>query len=143
MTTNLSTRKPVSKAGRVAPRVLRQRSATTDDKRLGELIRARRVEAKMSQAELGDALGVSFQQVQKYEKGTNRVSASRLQQIAKALREDISYFMGSASTPTSGLAAMLTDNASQRLLRAFHKIEDQATRYKVVGLLESITSHAA
>lgn len=122
---------------------IKTRSATPDDVLLGKLIRARRIEAHLSQDELGQALGVSFQQVQKYEKGVNRVSAGRLAQIAKALGEDISYFTGSKGAPTSNLANMLTDSASQRLLKAFHKIEDQQTRYKVVGLLESMTQHAA
>lgn len=120
-----------------------QRSAGKPDVELGKLIRARRIEAAMSQQELGTALGVSFQQVQKYEKGVNRVSATRLSEIAKALGESLEYFTGTQSAQTSGLMTMLTDNASQRLLRAFHKIEDMPTRYKVVGLLESITSHAA
>lgn len=119
---------------------IKTRSATPDDVLLGKLIRARRIEAHLSQDELGQALGVSFQQVQKYEKGVNRVSAGRLAQIAKALGEDISYFTGSKGAPTSNLANMLTDSASQRLLKAFHKIEDQQTRYKVVGLLESMTA---
>lgn len=120
---------------------IKQRQVTGDDKLLGTRIRARRIEAGMSQDELGKALGVSFQQVQKYEKGVNRVTAIRLAQIAKALGESLDYFTGIQSPATSQLMAMTTDNASQRLLRAFHKIEDMPTRYKVVGLLESITAH--
>ena len=64
---------------------MKQRSAGKPDIELGKRIRLRRVEQKISQAELGDKLGVSFQQVQKYEKGVNRVGAARLQQIATAL----------------------------------------------------------
>ena len=120
-----------------------RRAATSGDVLLGVKIRSRRVEAGMSQEELGNALGVSFQQVQKYEKGVNRVSAVRLQEIAAALGEEISYFTQADSPATSNLISMLSDNASQRLLRAFHKIEDNLTRQRVVGLLESITSHAA
>lgn len=121
----------------------KQRSAKEGDIELGRRIRMRRVEAGKSQHDLGIALGVSFQQVQKYEKGVNRVGAVRLQEIAKVLGEEMEFFTGASSAATSQLTAMLTDNASQRLLRAFHKIEDMPTRYKVVGLLESITSHAA
>lgn len=120
-----------------------RRGATAEDAVLGRAIRARRIEANMSQQDLGNALGVSFQQVQKYEKGVNRVGVVRLQQIAKALGEDLSYFYKSEGAPTSMLTTMLTDNASQRLLRAFHKIEDHDTRFKVVNLLESIVAHAA
>ena len=58
---------------------MKQRSAGKPDIELGKRIRLRRVEQKISQAELGDKLGVSFQQVQKYEKGVNRVGAARLQ----------------------------------------------------------------
>jgi transcriptional regulator with XRE-family HTH domain len=122
---------------------MKQRSAGKPDVELGQRIRARRIEAEMSQAELGAALGVSFQQVQKYEKGVNRVSATRLAEIAKAMSESLEYFTGTQTAQTSELSAMLADNASQRLLRAFHKIEDMPTRYKFVGLLESITANAA
>jgi transcriptional regulator with XRE-family HTH domain len=65
------------------------RSASVGDKALGEKIRARRILARMSQAELGDHVGVSFQQVQKYEKGVNKVGAVRLAEIAAALGESV------------------------------------------------------
>lgn len=118
----------------------KQRAAGAGDKTLGTRIRARRIEAQMSQAELGNRLGVSFQQVQKYEKGTNRVSAVRLAEIATALGESLDYFTGEQSPQTSHLTSLLTDNVSQRLLRAFAKIKDTPTKYKFVGLLESITA---
>lgn len=116
------------------------RAVGNEDTTLGQRIRARRIEAAMSQAELGDRLGVSFQQVQKYEKGVNRVSAVRLAEIAKALGESLDYFTGVQTASTSSLMSLLTDNTSQRLLRAFAKLEDPGTRHKVVGLLESITA---
>ena len=59
----------------------RQKSPNPIDKHVGTRVRMRRMMLDMSQSELGDALGITFQQVQKYEKGTNRISASRLQQI--------------------------------------------------------------
>lgn len=119
------------------------RAANADDKKLGTKIRARRVEIAMSQSELGDKLGVSFQQIQKYEKGVNRVSASRLGEIAKALDIGMDYFTEASSKNVSELFMLLTDNASQRLLRAFHKIEDVSMRYKFVGLLESVAEKPA
>ena len=70
---------------KAAAKKMKQRSAGKPDIELGKRIRLRRVEQKISQAELGDQLGVSFQQVQKYEKGVNRVGAARLQAIATAL----------------------------------------------------------
>ena len=69
-----------------------QRSAGKPDVELGKRIRLRRVEQHISQTELADKLGVSFQQVQKYEKGVNRVGAARLQQIATALDVPITFF---------------------------------------------------
>ncbi len=68
------------------------RSAGEIDQILGERVRLARIENHVSQGELGDKLGVSFQQVQKYEKGANHISGPRLLQIAKALDVDISYF---------------------------------------------------
>src|SRR5206468_10570739 len=77
---------------RSAAKKMKQRSAGKPDIELGKRIRLRRVEQKISQAELGDKLGVSFQQVQKYEKGVNRVGAARLQQIATALDVPVTFF---------------------------------------------------
>jgi transcriptional regulator with XRE-family HTH domain len=117
-----------------------QRAAGVNDQELGNRIRARRIEANMSQMELGQALGVSFQQVQKYEKGVNRVSVTRLQEIAKTLHEGLDYFMGADKAgPTTQLTALLQDDVSQRMLRAFHSI-DKPMRYKIVDLLESIAA---
>ena len=94
-------------------------------------IRLRRVEIGMSQADLGDKLGVSFQQVQKYEKGVNRVGANRLQQIASALKTDVNFFYGdetgkgrAARTEIESLL-FLDANFSLRLLRAYSSIKDQ------------------
>src|SRR5258708_26485189 len=75
-----------------AAKRMKQRSAGKPDIELGKRIRLRRVEQKISQAELGDKLGVSFQQVQKHEKGVNRVGAARLQQIASALDVPVTFF---------------------------------------------------
>ena len=77
---------------RSAAKKMKQRSAGKPDIELGKRIRLRRVEQKISQAELGDKLGVSFQQVQKYEKGVNRVGAARLQTIATALDVPVTFF---------------------------------------------------
>ena len=66
------------------------------DAHVGGRIRLRRMTLNMAQEKLGDTLGVSFQQIQKYEKGTNRVGASRLQAIAQALDVPVSYFFDGA-----------------------------------------------
>src|ERR1700692_2229212 len=66
------------------------------DKHVGSRVRMRRMMLSMSQEKLGDALGLTFQQVQKYEKGTNRIGASRLQQISNILQVPISFFFEGA-----------------------------------------------
>src|SRR5271170_4605125 len=74
-----------------------QRVPSSHDGELGKRIRLRRVEQGISQDELGKAVGVTFQQVQKYEKGVNRVGAARLQQIATALDVPVAFFFDDAS----------------------------------------------
>ena len=66
------------------------------DKHVGARVRMRRMMLAMSQEKLGDALGLTFQQVQKYEKGTNRIGASRLQQISNILQVPVSFFFEGA-----------------------------------------------
>ena len=66
------------------------------DKHVGSRVRMRRMMLAMSQEKLGDALGLTFQQVQKYEKGTNRIGASRLQQISHILQVPVSFFFDGA-----------------------------------------------
>src|ERR1043165_9958176 len=72
----------------------RKRRAGVEDVEIGRKIRALRLERGLSQSDLAKAIGLTFQQVQKYEKGTNRVSAGRLQQIADFLDVPITYFYG-------------------------------------------------
>ena len=70
------------------------RSSTPADALIGNRLRQRRLEMHVSQTELGAQLGISFQQIQKYEKGANRLGVGRLSQIAAILKTDIAYFMG-------------------------------------------------
>ncbi len=69
-----------------------ERAANAVDKRLGERVRARRLELGMSQERLAEILGVTFQQVQKYERGVNRIAASRLYDLSAALNIPVSKF---------------------------------------------------
>lgn len=71
------------------------RAAGVVDRQIGELIRARRLAQNISQVQLAAALGLTFQQVQKYEKGTNRVAASTLMRIARALNCEITELLPS------------------------------------------------
>jgi transcriptional regulator with XRE-family HTH domain len=116
------------------------RSTTTADDRIGDKIRLRRVELKVSQAKLGYAIGVSFQQIQKYEKGVNRVGAHRLEQIAAVLDLPVSYFYDVAKHGDVEAESLLCldPKFSLRMLRAYSKIMDQDVAHQLVVLIEGI-----
>jgi transcriptional regulator with XRE-family HTH domain len=117
-----------------------QKQAQKIDRVIGRNIRIHRLVKKMSQTELGDHLGVSFQQVQKYENGTNRVGSGRLYQIAAILGVHVStLFKGGDRTEKvkdPGLLDLLTEPQSVRLIRAFSKITDSTVRRSLVQLAE-------
>jgi transcriptional regulator with XRE-family HTH domain len=117
-----------------------QKQAQKIDRVIGRNIRIHRLAKKMSQTELGDQLGVSFQQVQKYENGTNRVGSGRLYQIAAILGLHVStLFKGgerAEQAKDSGLLDLLAEPQSVRLIRAFAKITDSAVRRSLVQLAE-------
>jgi transcriptional regulator with XRE-family HTH domain len=114
------------------------------DKLIGLRIRARRLELDMSQEKLADAIGVTFQQVQKYEKGTNRVSGSRILQVAKVLKMDVADLFEAADGKEASLVTefMATPGAAD-LARAFIGVPGPV-RTSVLGLLRHFTaiSHA-
>src|SRR5450756_956268 len=100
--------------------IINARSSGKYDLELGKRIRLRRVEMKISQSDLADKLGVSFQQVQKYEKGVNRVGAARLQQIATALDVPVTFFYDGDGKAREVESLLFLDSAfSLRLLRAY------------------------
>ena len=115
------------------------------DKMVGRNVRLYRMTAKLSQDELGRKIGVTFQQVQKYEKGTNRIGASRLNRISEALEVPIpALFEGVRSIPTSrhtSLSELLTQPRSFRLARAFSGIADDEIQRCLVELIERIAAH--
>ncbi|HMK79898.1 MAG TPA: helix-turn-helix transcriptional regulator [Xanthobacteraceae bacterium] len=117
------------------------KSTTPHDVEVGQRIRARRMAKGMSQTELGNLLGVTFQQVQKYEKGVNRVGAGRLVRVAEALDVPVSFFFG-ATDPggedTREILGFLDTSYSLRLLRAFSRIPHSGVQRAVVDLVESI-----
>ncbi|MCF3935449.1 helix-turn-helix domain-containing protein [Acuticoccus sp. M5D2P5] len=122
-----------------------QRSANSVDSHVGSRVRLRRLELGLSQEKLADQLGITFQQVQKYERGTNRIGASRLHQIALVLQAPITYFFDGASehalprnSDASPLAQALSDPATVRLVRAFASISDPHLKQKAVGIIEAI-----
>lgn len=122
------------------------KSVSQQDIEIGKLVRTRRLDLKMSQTDLGEALGVTFQQIQKYEKGANRIGAGRLMEVAKALNVSVAYFY---PQPAKGqeekegqslLTELLSARLNLRLLRAFVRIEDRAVQEQFVGLVEKAAS---
>jgi transcriptional regulator with XRE-family HTH domain len=119
------------------------------DKHVGSRVRMRRLMLKMSQSDLADGLGLTFQQVQKYEKGTNRIGASRLQQISQILQVPVPFFFDRAPGQ-SGVVAEIADSDSYvndflatsdglALAKAFMRISDSKLRRAIVGLVQQIT----
>ena len=109
------------------------------DIKLGERIRIRRQKCNMTQQDLAAVLGISFQQVQKYEKGTNRVNANRLALIASALKmgpED--FYQSDDMLQNVSSLINVTNKSTLRMLQAYSRIKDQATQRKMVELLEKI-----
>jgi transcriptional regulator with XRE-family HTH domain len=111
------------------------------DVRVGHLIRVQRVALGMPQTVLAKKLGLTFQQVQKYEKGINRVSASRLIQIAEALEVDPHAFLpgnGDANNDDAETASLVKDIGAARLVRAFNQIKDAKMKQSIVTLTETL-----
>jgi len=116
--------KPRTLSNHSKPTKLRPRSAGNVDIKMGRRIRSRRVEIGLSLSELGEKLGVSFRQVQKYEMGVNRVGAARLQRIAAALGVDVTFFYGGKGKELEVESLLFLDsNFSLRLLRAYTAIK--------------------
>jgi transcriptional regulator with XRE-family HTH domain len=121
---------------------LQKKSPNEIDKHIGSRVRARRIMLGMSQEKLADALGLTFQQVQKYEKGVNRVGAARLQQIATALDVPVTFFYDGDGKAREVESLLFLDSAfSLRLLRAYSKIKDQTVQRQLVSLMESIAAN--
>lgn len=118
------------------------------DIHVGSRIRMRRTMLGLSQGALGEQLGITFQQIQKYEKGTNRVGASRLQAIARILQVSVSYFFesapdASAAEVSSDMKAMTDFIASGEgiaLNKAFLTIGDPTVRAKVLALVKALAN---
>jgi transcriptional regulator with XRE-family HTH domain len=104
------------------------------DKHVGSRVRMRRMMLSMSQEKLGDALGLTFQQVQKYEKGTNRIGASRLQQISNMPGHT---GMGEAPSPAY-VSDFLATSDGLSLTKSFMKIKNGKLRRRIVDLVEQI-----
>ena len=124
------------------------------DIHVGSRIRLRRTMLGMSQEKLGESLGITFQQIQKYEKGTNRVGASRLQNISSILNVPVSFFFEDAPGDQGGQGGMaeasssnyvvdfLSSSEGLQLNRAFVKISDPKVRRRVVDLVKALATDA-
>ncbi len=101
------------------------------DAHVGKRIRHRRWLVGMTQQQLADAVGIKFQQIQKYETGMNRVSASRLWDIASTLNVPVSFFFEGLEGEAKALAAdndMMTDKEALELVRSYYAIPEQQRR---------------
>jgi transcriptional regulator with XRE-family HTH domain len=126
------------------------RSPDLVDKHIGRRIRMRRLTLDMSQTALGHALGVTFQQVQKYEIGVNRISASRLHQMANVLQVPVLFFFdglptnsGGSKGRAAGLLLTYVDDFlatadGLSLVKAFMQIENRKLRTAIVDLIERV-----
>jgi transcriptional regulator with XRE-family HTH domain len=129
-----------------------ERAANAVDRKLGQRVRTRRLEIGMSQERLAELLGVTFQQVQKYEKGINRIAASRLFDISSALDIPVSrFFEGLTARGAAGVAesskdyiddALATPEGAQ-LMALFASIKSVKVRRRVIELVRALTEEAA
>ena len=135
--------------------MMAKKAPNPTDKHVGARVRMRRMMLGMSQEKLGDALDLTFQQVQKYEKGANRIGASRLQQIAHILQVPVAFFFeGAPNVPgfqPSGMAEapspayvsdFLATSDGLALTKAFMRIKDAKLRRRIVDLVEQIVEAA-
>jgi transcriptional regulator with XRE-family HTH domain len=120
------------------------KQANPIDRHVGTRLRVRRMMLGMSQTDIGDAIGVTFQQMQKYESGVNRIGAGRLHQIAGILGVPVAFFFDDTPAKPGSLPAKddpmagLANSASLRLVMAFTRITDRELRRRIVALVEEL-----
>jgi transcriptional regulator with XRE-family HTH domain len=124
-----------------------KRATNPVDKHVGSRIRMRRLMLGMSQEKLGDGLGLTFQQVQKYEKGTNRIDASRLQHISHILHVPVPFFFEGLPDQSEGIEDapspayvfdFLATTDGLALTKAFMRIKESKVRRRIAALVEEI-----
>jgi transcriptional regulator with XRE-family HTH domain len=118
------------------------KSPDMTDRHVGARIRLQRTLVGMTQEKLADILGITFQQVQKYEKGTNRVGAGRLLAISKALGVSVSFFFEGQPTEDSeskpsDVQSLLASREGIALAQAFVRIESDSMRQAIVSLAQA------
>jgi transcriptional regulator with XRE-family HTH domain len=121
-----------------------RRGGDPRDAEIGQRVRALRLQRGLSQTELGNLVNVTFQQVQKYVKGVNRISAGRLQQIAEVLGVPVAYFFAASDSANGSPGAAAPDveflqtEGALRLARAFSRIKQPGVRLRLLRLTEAI-----
>ncbi len=126
----------------------KKRTSEPTDIHVGHRVRQARMLLNMSQTDLGEAVGVTFQQIQKYEKGANRIGASRLQQISQALGKPVQWFYDGQQAEGGKLKLNSDDPLAELgatregvdFACAFNKITDHTIRRRIVGLVQSIAA---
>jgi transcriptional regulator with XRE-family HTH domain len=140
------------KQAKTVDKHVRARRADNRDAEVGRRVRSRRLECRLSQTELADRIGVTFQQVQKYEKGVNRIGAGRLQRISEALEVPISFFFGAgggsakpepANAGAESVFGFLQTSGSVRIVKAFHKIKSRKAKQLLVEMAEELADAQA
>jgi transcriptional regulator with XRE-family HTH domain len=127
---------------------MRHRHSNPIDIHVGSRVRARRTMMGVSQAKMGGHLGITFQQIQKYEKGTN-ISASRLQEAARLLGVPVGYFfegapggapalVGNADKTSSAIVAFISTTEGVRLNKAFGRVKDAKLRRHIIALVRAL-----
>jgi len=121
--------------------VRNRKEARVIDAHVGQRIRGRRTELGMSQTQVADALGVTFQQVQKYERGANRVGASRLYDLSNILDRPVEYFFeGLTPTPKSEAEGTnLRSPETVELVNAYYKVDNPHVRRQILSTIRSIS----
>jgi transcriptional regulator with XRE-family HTH domain len=120
---------------------MKRKAPDPRDIEVGRRVRALRMERGMSQTDLGGELGLTFQQVQKYEKGANRIGAGRLQHIAEILGVPVSVFFAAPDATNgahNGLGDLVDTGSALRLLRAYSRIPDPHVKQALTSLAEKI-----
>lgn len=128
--------------------MMKQRCTTSVDQYVGARVRERRILIRMTQTELGERLNITFQQIQKYEEGVNRISAGRLYEIAEIMGVDFSYFFADAPKPSSATAEtsearelrkFATSKEARDVLAAYRAISSASLRGRLLALMRALS----
>jgi len=130
---------------------LRIKRADGHDQEIGRRVRRRRLECKLTLSDLANQIGVTFQQVRKYEKGINRIDAVRLQQISEALDVPVSFFVDfttgdkdhETSRGSDSVFHLMQAPGSVQIVKAFDKIKSRSARRALIAMAEELARQAS